>query len=154
MWGNEKKNARHNYDTLISNKTEFVGDICFTGGLHIDGRVKGSVIAQENDNAVVRISDHGVVEGEVRAPHVIINGQVIGDVYSSAHVELAANASVTGTVHYHLLEMVMGAQVNGNLVHQLKAGSSAESSAKVAAHPAGSSALPSGSRDTESLANT
>jgi len=119
MWGSDKNNARHVYDTLISSKTEIIGDINFTGGLQIDGHIKGSVEARENDNAVVRISDHGVVEGEVHAPHVIINGKVIGDVYSSKHVELAANASVTGTVHYHLLEMVMGAQVNGNLVHQV-----------------------------------
>jgi len=118
MWGNDKKNTRHDYDTLVSSKTELVGDICFSGGLHIDGRVKGSVIAEEGSNAVVRISSHGLVEGEVKAPHVIINGQVVGDVYSSEHVELAQNASVTGTVHYNLLEMVMGAQVNGNLVHE------------------------------------
>lgn len=117
MWGNDKKSTRHNYDTLVSSKTELVGDIRFSGGLHIDGRIKGSVIAEENSNAVVRISDHGLVEGEVRAPHVIINGQVVGDVYSTEHVELAENASVIGTVHYNLLEMVMGAQVNGNLVH-------------------------------------
>lgn len=121
MWGNDKKNARHNYDTLISSKTEIVGDIEFSGGLHIDGKVKGCVVANENNNAVVRISDHGIVEGEVRAPHVIINGQVLGDVFSSEHVELAANASVTGTVHYNLLEMVMGAQVNGSLVHEVDA---------------------------------
>lgn len=121
MWGNDKKNTRHNYDTLISSKTEIVGDIEFSGGLHIDGKIKGCVVASESNNAVVRISDHGIVEGEVRAPHVIINGQVLGDVFSTEHVELAANASVTGTVHYNLLEMVMGAQVNGSLVHEVDA---------------------------------
>ncbi len=118
MLRSKKQNSRHNYDTLISSNTEIEGDIKFTGGLHIDGKVNGCVIAQDSTNAVVRISDHGVVEGEVKAPHVIINGQVIGDVYSSEHAELAANASVTGTVYYNLLEMVMGAQVNGSLEHQ------------------------------------
>ncbi len=121
MLRSKKQNSRHNYDTLISSNTEILGDIKFSGGLHIDGKVKGCVIAQDNTNAVVRISDHGVIEGEVRAPHVIINGQVLGDVYSSEHAELAANASVTGTVYYNLLEMVMGAQVNGSLEHQVDA---------------------------------
>ncbi len=120
MFRNEKKTGHHNYDTLISSKSEFIGDINFSGGLHVDGKVKGSVNAAADSNAVVRISDHGVIEGEVCAPHVIINGQVIGDVYSSEHVELAANACVSGTVHYNLIEMVVGAQVNGNLVHQVK----------------------------------
>lgn len=121
MRGSDKKkgrqNSRHHYDTLVSSKTEIIGDLHFTGGLHVDGKVKGSVIAAEGSTAVVRISDHGLIEGEVRSPNVIINGQVIGDVYSSEHVELAANAVVSGTVHYNLIEMVMGAQVNGNLIH-------------------------------------
>ena len=121
MFGSDKKkarqNSRHHYDTLVSSKTEIIGDLHFTGGLHVDGKVKGCVIAEDDSAAVVRISDHGVIEGEVRAPNVIINGQVMGDVYSSEHVELAANAVVNGTVHYNLIEMVMGAQVNGSLVH-------------------------------------
>lgn len=121
MFGSDKKkarqNSRHHYDTLVSSKTEIIGDLHFTGGLHVDGKVKGCVIAEDDSVAVVRISDHGVIEGEVRAPNVIINGQVLGDVYSSEHVELAANAVVNGTVHYNLIEMVMGAQVNGSLVH-------------------------------------
>lgn len=117
MLRSNKKNRRYQYDTLISNLTEFEGDLHFAGGVHIDGRVKGAVIAKDNKDAVVRISDHGVVEGEVRAPHIVINGTVIGDVYSSAHIELAANASVTGNVHYNLIEMVMGALVNGSLFH-------------------------------------
>jgi len=117
MWNKTKKDTRHSYDTLISSQTEISGDVHFSGGLHIDGTVRGAVVAEPDSKAVVRVSDHGVVEGEVRAPHVIINGRVDGDVYSSDHVELAANAIVNGTVHYQLIEMVMGAQVNGSLVH-------------------------------------
>jgi len=117
MWNKVKKDTRHSYDTLISSQTKITGDVHFSGGLHIDGTVHGAVVAEPDSKAVVRVSDHGVVEGEVRAPHVIINGRVDGDVYSSDHVELAANAIVNGTVHYQLIEMVMGAQVNGSLVH-------------------------------------
>ncbi|EGG98663.1 Integral membrane protein CcmA involved in cell shape determination [gamma proteobacterium IMCC2047] len=121
MWNKTKasKSAakKHSYDTLISSQTNINGDIRFSGGLHIDGEVRGSVVAEPGSKAVVRISDHGVVEGKVRAPHVIINGRVDGDVFSSEHVELAANAVVNGTVHYQLIEMVVGAQVNGSLVH-------------------------------------
>jgi len=118
MWKKNKKGARHSYDTLISSQSSITGDIHFSGGLHIDGKIYGSVVAEPDSEAVVRISDHGLIEGEVRAPHVIINGRVDGDVFSSEHVELAANAVVNGTVHYKLIEMVMGAQVNGSLVHE------------------------------------
>lgn len=121
MWGNKKAKGRKpvtgHFDTLISNKTQIEGDLHFSGGLHIDGTVKGTIRADESSEAIIRISDVGEVDGDVIAPHIIINGTVHGDVYSSKHIELAANASIKGNVYYHLIEMVMGAEVNGNLVH-------------------------------------
>lgn len=116
MFGNEKKVG--NFDTtLISSKAEVVGDIKLAGGLHIDGIVTGNIIAEPGSGAVVRISDKGVVNGEIRAPHVIINGEVHGDVHSFEHVELAKKAAVFGDVYYAMMEMVMGARVNGKLLH-------------------------------------
>ena len=121
MWGNKKasmrKSSAGHFDTLISNKTQIEGDLHFCGGLHIDGKVKGTIRADESSEAIVRISDVGEVDGDVIAPHIIVNGTVHGDVHSSKHIELAANASIKGNVYYHLIEMVMGAEVNGNLVH-------------------------------------
>lgn len=119
MLGNKNKATGH-YDTLVSNKSEFIGDLHFSGGLHIDGRIKGNLIADEQSGAVVRISETGVVEGEIRVPNIIINGTVVGNVYSGQHVELAKKALVNGDVHYNMMEMVMGAQVNGSLIHQGK----------------------------------
>lgn len=116
MFGNEKKVS--NFDTtLISSKAEVVGDIKLSGGLHIDGKVTGNIVAEPGSGAVVRISDKGVVKGEIRAPHIIVNGEVHGDVYSFEHVELAKKAAVFGDVYYAMMEMVMGARVNGKLLH-------------------------------------
>jgi cytoskeletal protein CcmA (bactofilin family) len=64
------------------------------------------------------IADTGIVEGEIRAPVVIVNGKVMGNIYSSKHLELAAKGNVTGSVHYHSIEMVKGAQVNGSMVNK------------------------------------
>jgi cytoskeletal protein CcmA (bactofilin family) len=60
---------------------------------------------------------HGEVTGEVRVPHIVINGFVKGDVYGADHVELAARAVVHGTVYYKTMEMMLGAQINGSIVH-------------------------------------
>ncbi len=106
------------YDTFVSHKTEIVGDIHFSGGLHIDGRVKGNILADEQSGALVRVSETAVIEGEIKAPNIIINGRVIGNVFAHKHIELAAKAAVSGNVQYTMMEMVMGAQVNGNLIHQ------------------------------------
>lgn len=121
MLGRKKQKPRRptgNFDTLISSRATVHGDVHFSGGLHIDGKVCGMLVADEGSDAVLRISEVGTVEGDIRAPHVIINGTVHGDVYASAHLELAANASIHGNVYYNLVEMAMGASVNGSLVHQ------------------------------------
>ena len=125
MWGKKKSNpkaaaATTRFDTLISNKTKITGDIHFSGGLHIDGKVAGTIRAEDDGDAVVRISNLAIVEGDVVAPHVIVNGRVNGDVYSTKHIELAAKASIKGNVYYNLIEMAMGAAVNGSLVHSNK----------------------------------
>lgn len=111
--------------TLISKNTQVEGDICFSGTLEVEGRVKGNIYVEDGSDAHVRVSDKGLVEGEIRVPSVVINGSVVGDVFSTKHIELASRAVVEGNVHYHLIEMVKGAQVNGSLVY------SGASSAKV-----------------------
>ena len=117
MLSSKNKNNGH-YDTVISGKSELIGDIHCSGGLQVEGRIKGNIIADEQSGAVVRISESGTVEGDIRAPKIIVNGRVMGNIYTGTHIELAAKAMVSGDVHYTMMEMVMGAQVNGNLIHE------------------------------------
>ena len=120
MWGNKKKPRQTaQIDSLIGQNTEIHGDVIFSGGLHVDGKVKGNVVASGNEQeSVLTLSERGTIEGEVKVPNVVINGTVIGDVHALTHVELAAQARVHGNVYYSLIEMAMGAEVNGNLVHR------------------------------------
>lgn len=121
MLGKKKQKPRRapgHFDTLISGKTTIEGDVHFSGGLHVDGTIKGRVVAEEGSDAVVRLSEVGEIVGDVIAPHIIVNGKVKGDVHASAHLELAEKAVVTGNVYYRLIEMAMGASVNGNLVRK------------------------------------
>lgn len=110
--------AFSNNHTLISRSTKVVGDLHFTGELQLEGKVSGNIIASDEKDAKVVIADTGMVEGEIRAPIVIVNGKVVGNIYSSKHLELAAKGNVTGTVHYHFIEMVKGAQLNGSMVNK------------------------------------
>lgn len=108
--------------TLLARSAEIHGDVRFAGHLEVEGRIVGNVDAEDGTDARVRVLDKGIVEGEIRAPNVVINGQVTGDVRATQHLELAANAVVNGNVYYQVIEMVKGAQVNGNLVHVNDAG--------------------------------
>jgi cytoskeletal protein CcmA (bactofilin family) len=89
--------------------------------LDVEGLVQGNIVAQPGKDAMVRVVDKGRVEGEIRAPSVIINGAVEGNVHSTKHLELASRARVQGNVYYTLVEMAAGAEVNGSLAHVAEA---------------------------------
>jgi len=108
-------------DTLIGSGTVLQGDLEFTGGLRVDGHIKGHVSAQDSNKGTLVLSESGVIEGDVNVPHVVVNGTVNGNIASSAHVELQANAKVTGDIHYKAVEMELGAMLNGNLVSDTSA---------------------------------
>jgi cytoskeletal protein CcmA (bactofilin family) len=122
--GKKVKTASAKVDTIIGQQTRIEGDVHFTGGLHIDGRIKGNIIAGEGSGSVLTVSEHGSIEGNVQVPTLILNGIVAGDVRSEERIELAAKAQVNGDVYYNLIEMAMGAAVNGSLVHQTESSSS------------------------------
>lgn len=103
--------------TLISRDTVIVGDLRFSGVVDIEGLVQGNLVAEPGKDALVRVVEKGRVEGEIRSPSVIINGEVEGNVYSTRHLELAAKARVQGNVFYSLVEMAAGSEVNGAMTH-------------------------------------
>lgn len=121
MWNNRKKYRASKLESLVGQHTELMGDMRFTGVLHVDGTIKGNVVAEDGTGSVLSVSENGTIEGDVRVPHVVLDGVVVGDVYASDHVEIASRARVTGNVYYNLIEMAVGAEVNGNLVHQAQA---------------------------------
>jgi len=106
--------------TLVAANTEIAGDVKFVDQLYINGRVNGNVLADAGSKATVVVSEEGSVKGEIRVPNVVINGTVEGNVYASARMELAAKAQVKGNVYYTLIEMQLGAMVDGQLVHDEK----------------------------------
>ena len=116
MLGKSKKRNPDKVDSLIGHMSRILGDIRFGGGLHIDGAIKGNVIADGDERATLTVSDRGNIEGEVRVPYIILKGLIKGDVYANEHVELGSTARVEGNVYYALIEMAMGAEVNGKLV--------------------------------------
>lgn len=113
-----KKTPPGRIDTLVGRNTTITGDLRFSGGLHVDGTVQGNVSAETGSESVLSLSQHGMIKGEVRVPHVVINGTVEGDVHADKRLELGAEARVNGDVYYSLVEVAVGAAVNGKMVHK------------------------------------
>ena len=101
--------------SLIGADTRINGDIHFKGGLRIDGHVRGNVVADPTEGAMLVVSENAKVDGEVRGAHLVINGEINGAVFSSELLELQPKARITGDVMYLALEMHGGAIVAGRL---------------------------------------
>lgn len=118
MFGKKKNFNSARIDTLIGQGTVINGDLVFTGGLHVDGKIIGNVVAEEDSDALIILSEFGQIEGDVKVPNMVLNGEIIGDVFASNRVELAPKSRINGSVYYNLIEMAIGAEINGKLVHQ------------------------------------
>lgn len=114
MFGHKTKSI---IDSVIGSETRIEGDLQFQGGLRIDGLVRGRVFADPLEGSYLEISERARVEGEVRAARVVVNGEVVGPVFSEEVLELQARARITGDVQYRSLQMDGGALVSGRLAH-------------------------------------
>lgn len=112
------RNAKSEIDSLIGISARIQGDLCFTGGLRIDGEVHGNVVAADGPDNLLIVSEFARIEGEVRCANLIVNGFIAGPVFATDLLELQPKARIVGNVHYRLLEMHGGAAVTGTLTHQ------------------------------------
>jgi cytoskeletal protein CcmA (bactofilin family) len=115
MFGKGKDTASR-IETLIGRSVRVDGDLRFAGGLHLDGRVTGSVTADPGASSHLSVSETGVIEGSVHVTQVVLNGAVRGDIVASERVVLGAQAKVEGNVHYGIIEIADGATIRGRLI--------------------------------------
>ena len=102
MFGKSSK-PQNRIDSLIGGTTRIEGNVFFSGGLRVDGVIRGNVSALPDQPGTLVISEHARIEGEVQVAHLVVNGTI--------------NGTVQGDVHYKSVEMHQGAVVEGRLVH-------------------------------------
>lgn len=117
MFSRSHQKPQNRIDTLIGAETTVDGDINFSGGLRVDGRIRGNVNEVGGKSGTLVLSEHGQIEGAISVSHAVINGVVVGPVSARTYVELQAKSHVTGDVFYRSLEMHMGAVVEGKLIY-------------------------------------
>ena len=118
MFGGKTSKPQTRIDSLIGEGTTVEGNVIFSGGLRVDGRVKGNVQTSDDQPSTLVLSERARIEGEIRVSHAVVNGTVVGPVFAAEYAELQAKSNVTGDVHYRTLEIQLGAVVQGRLVHQ------------------------------------
>jgi cytoskeletal protein CcmA (bactofilin family) len=116
MFGKSSK-PQNRIDSLIGATTRIEGNVLFSGGLRVDGMVRGNVSAMPDQLGTLVLSEHARIDGEVQVAHLVVNGTINGPVHALETLELQAGARVKGDVHYKSIEMQQGAVVEGRLVH-------------------------------------
>ena len=86
MLGKSNQKPCNTIDTLIGAKAELKGDIAFSGGLRIDGKLKGNIMAKGAGNSTLVLSENAEIVGNVAVPHKIFNGRVKGNASWSQRV--------------------------------------------------------------------
>ncbi len=115
MFGKKRPKVIDRIDTLISAGTEISGDLTFSGGMRIDGIVRGNVTATGNVDGALVLSQAARVEGEIKVTHAVVNGTILGPLQAKDYVELQSKAKVTGDVSYRTIEVQIGAVALGRL---------------------------------------
>jgi cytoskeletal protein CcmA (bactofilin family) len=121
MFSNRQTKPQNRIDSLVGIGTRIEGNVTFSGGLRVDGEIKGSVIADPSKPSTLVLSEQARVEGEIKVTHLVVNGTVVGPVHVAEYLELQSKAKVTGDVHYRTLEIQLGAIVEGKLIHLAEA---------------------------------
>ena len=106
-------------DSLIGGGTCIEGKVRFSGGLRVDGEIRGSVeaVASASSSTLV-VSDQARIEGAVSVAHLVLNGTIVGPVSVSETLEMQPKAKIIGDVAYESIEMHQGAVIEGRLVHE------------------------------------
>ncbi len=109
------KKAQPPIKGLLAQGCRIEGRLVFAEGMRIDGEIVGDVHGHPEQSSLLVISETAVVEGEVRADHVIVNGRVKGPIIATEVLELQPRARVEGDIQYRTLEVHAGASVAGQL---------------------------------------
>ena len=118
MFSKESK-PQNRIDSLIGATTRIEGNVFFSGGLRVDGAVRGNVAALPDQPGTLVVSEHARIDGEVQAAHIVVNGAINGPVDARETLELQPNSRVKGDVHYKSIEIQQGAVIEGRLVHHV-----------------------------------
>ena len=102
---------RIEFTTLIGTTSTYRGDITGTENYIVSGAVHGNC---EIDGHLVLVPG-GRWRGDIRATHVVIGGEVDGDVHASEKLELQASARIRGNITAPVIAMAEGAVYDGEI---------------------------------------
>ncbi len=97
--------------SLVGTGTTVVGHCKTAGSVQIDGRLEGSMHADE----VISIGRDGVVIGDISARDAVLDGRIQGNLTIDSLVKLKARCNLTGEIDAGRILIEEGATVNATV---------------------------------------
>ena len=101
--------------TLIDKDIVISGDTTYTGGIRVDGKIKGNLKVHGEEGSLLIMGHGSKITGDVDVEKAIINGEIDGNVKCRDYLELNTNAIVNGNIEYDIIEVHEGSKINGIL---------------------------------------
>jgi cytoskeletal protein CcmA (bactofilin family) len=98
-------------EPLIGAGAAFDGVVAYRGGVRIDGRLVGEVIADGS----LEIGETGEVRADLNVEELVVAGRLEGDAVASRRIELRASARVVGGLKAPTVILADGCQVEGSV---------------------------------------
>jgi cytoskeletal protein CcmA (bactofilin family) len=111
MWPWSRRTAsRKKLTAFLDEGSEIEGKYTFTGTVLLNGKFQGEIASQDT----LIIGERGVVNASVRAGILVVNGELVGNVYASERVELSGKARVLGDIESPILVLEEGVMFEGH----------------------------------------
>ena len=105
----EIEKDRGTIPSIISEGSEFKGNVKTSGEIQIDGVLNGNIRAKQ-----IVVGENGNVRGNVTASFLRICGKIEGEIRAET-VEIVSSASVKGNVFKKTISIESGSKVIGNI---------------------------------------
>ena len=105
-------------NTVIGENISIEGVLRGKENLLFEGKMKGSI---ELDNYKLTVGTKGQVEADIKAEHVTISGQLVGNITATGKVEITSQANFTGEIVANRISVEDGASLNAKI--EMQAGS-------------------------------
>jgi len=83
--------------TLIDKGIVISGDTTYTGGIRIDGKIKGNLKVHGKEDSLLIMGDGSKIVGDVEVEKAIINGEINGNVKCHDYLELNTPNLITSS---------------------------------------------------------
>ena len=101
---------RDEINAFLGRDTEFEGKLSFKGAVRIDGRFTGEIFTE----GTLIVGESAVVKSDIHVSHIIISGEIRGNIIADNRIEIHAPGKVFGNIQAPAVVIEEGVIFEGN----------------------------------------